>query len=102
LASVRPGSPPRRGGRASGDDQVTGTRLGAVGDRDRDCATAGDDAEGHQVVADAAGQLPARRLSTAGHVRPELALLVALADALGAELRVVPQSGSVGQLIEGS
>jgi ribosome-binding protein aMBF1 (putative translation factor) len=43
-----------------------------------------------------------RRLFTAGHVRPELALLVALADALGAELRVVPQSGSVGQLIEGS
>jgi ribosome-binding protein aMBF1 (putative translation factor) len=43
-----------------------------------------------------------RRLSAAGHVRPELALLVALADALGAELRVVPQSGSVGQLIEGS
>jgi hypothetical protein len=48
------------------------------------------------------GASSVRRLSTAGHVRPELALLVALADALGAELRVVPQSGSVGQLIEGS
>ena len=43
-----------------------------------------------------------RRPFTAGHVRPELPLLVALADALGAELRVVPQSGPVGQFIESS
>ena len=32
-----------------------------------------------------------RRLFTAGQVRPELPLIVALADALGAELRVVLQ-----------
>jgi ribosome-binding protein aMBF1 (putative translation factor) len=31
-----------------------------------------------------------RRLFTAGQVRPELPLIVALADALGAELRIVP------------
>jgi ribosome-binding protein aMBF1 (putative translation factor) len=33
-----------------------------------------------------------RRLFTAGQVWPELPLIVALADALGAELRVVPRS----------
>ena len=33
-----------------------------------------------------------RRLFTANQVRPELPLIVALADALGAELRVIPQS----------
>jgi ribosome-binding protein aMBF1 (putative translation factor) len=33
-----------------------------------------------------------RRLFTASQVRPELPLIVALADALGAELRVVPRS----------
>jgi len=34
-----------------------------------------------------------RRLFTAGQVRPELPLIVTLADALGAELRVVPGPG---------
>lgn len=33
-----------------------------------------------------------RRLFTASHVRPELPLVVALADALGAEVRVVPRT----------
>ena len=33
-----------------------------------------------------------RRLFTASQVRPELPLVVALADALGAELRVVPRT----------
>ncbi len=33
-----------------------------------------------------------RRLFTASQVRPELPLIAALADALGAELRVVPRS----------
>lgn len=33
-----------------------------------------------------------RRLFTAGQVRPELPLIVALADALGAELRIVPRA----------
>ena len=33
-----------------------------------------------------------RRLLTASQVRPELPLIVALADALGAELRVVPRT----------
>jgi ribosome-binding protein aMBF1 (putative translation factor) len=33
-----------------------------------------------------------RRLFSAGQARPELPLIVALADALGAELRVVPRS----------
>jgi ribosome-binding protein aMBF1 (putative translation factor) len=33
-----------------------------------------------------------RRLFTAGQVRPELPFIVALADALGAELRVVPRT----------
>ena len=35
-----------------------------------------------------------RRLFTASQVRPELPLIVALADALGAELRVVPRTRS--------
>jgi catechol-2,3-dioxygenase len=35
-----------------------------------------------------------RRLFTAGHARPELPLIVAMADALGAEIRVVPRSRS--------
>lgn len=34
-----------------------------------------------------------RRLFTSSQVRPELPLIVALADALGAELRVVPRAG---------
>jgi len=33
-----------------------------------------------------------RRLFTAGQVRPELPLIAAMADALGAELRVVPRT----------
>jgi len=33
-----------------------------------------------------------RRLFTASQVRPELPLIVALADALGAELRIVPRT----------
>ncbi len=33
-----------------------------------------------------------RRLFTAGQARPELPLIAALADALGAELRVVPKT----------
>lgn len=33
-----------------------------------------------------------RRLFTAGQMRPELPLIVALADALGAELRIVPRA----------
>jgi hypothetical protein len=37
------------------DDQVTGTRLGAVGDRDR--GTLLDDAQLDEVVPDATGQL---------------------------------------------
>jgi helix-turn-helix protein len=36
-----------------------------------------------------------RRLFTASQIRPELPLIVALADALGAELRVVPRSPQV-------
>jgi|SRR5579863_3003881 len=36
-----------------------------------------------------------RRLFTASQARPELPLIVALADALGAELRIVPKSGAV-------
>ena len=38
-----------------------------------------------------------RRLFTASHVRPELPLIVALADALGAELRVVPRTSEAQQ-----
>jgi len=38
-----------------------------------------------------------RRLFTAGQVRPELPLIVALADALGAELRVVPRPAEAHQ-----
>ena len=36
-----------------------------------------------------------RRLFTASQVRPELPLIAALADALGAELRVVPKAADV-------
>lgn len=35
-----------------------------------------------------------RRLFTADHARPELALVAAIADALGAEVRVVPKESS--------
>jgi ribosome-binding protein aMBF1 (putative translation factor) len=38
-----------------------------------------------------------RRLFTASQVRPELPLIVALADALGAELRVVPLTAEAKQ-----
>ena len=38
-----------------------------------------------------------RRLFTASQVRPELPLIVALADALGAELRVVPRAAEAQQ-----
>jgi len=38
-----------------------------------------------------------RRLFTASQVRPELPLIVALADALGAELRVVPRTPQAQQ-----
>ena len=40
-----------------------------------------------------------RRLFTAGQVRPELPLIVALADALGAELRVVPRTAEAQQTV---
>ena len=42
-----------------------------------------------------------RRLFTAGHARPELPLIVALADALGAEIRVVPRRRRPGNSIAG-
>jgi hypothetical protein len=42
-----------------------------------------------------------RRLLTAGHARPELPLIVAMADALGAEIRVVPRSRSARKSIVG-
>ena len=38
-----------------------------------------------------------RRLFTASQVRPELPFIVALADALGAELRVVPRTAEARQ-----
>jgi transcriptional regulator with XRE-family HTH domain len=38
-----------------------------------------------------------RRLFTASQVRPELPLIVALADALGAEVRVVPRASEARQ-----
>ena len=38
-----------------------------------------------------------RRLFTAGQVRPELPFIVALADAMGAELRVVPRAAEAQQ-----
>lgn len=38
-----------------------------------------------------------RRLFTASQVRPELPLIVALADALGAEVRVVPRASKARQ-----
>ena len=40
-----------------------------------------------------------RRRFTAGQVRPELPLIVALADALGAELRVVPRTAEAQQTV---
>ena len=40
-----------------------------------------------------------RRLFTASQVRPELPLIVALADALGAELRVVPRTSQAQQAV---
>ena len=43
-----------------GDDQVTSTRPGSVGDADR--GTTGDDAQLDEVVADPAGQLSAQRV----------------------------------------
>jgi ribosome-binding protein aMBF1 (putative translation factor) len=42
-----------------------------------------------------------RRLFSAGQARPELPLIVALADALGAELRVVPRSQTARKTITG-
>jgi len=42
-----------------------------------------------------------RRLFAAGQSRPELPLIVALADALGAELRVVPRGSRARQTIPG-
>jgi len=41
-----------------------------------------------------------RRLFTAGQVRPELPLIVALADALGAELRVVPRTAEAQRTVD--
>ena len=41
-----------------------------------------------------------RRLFTAGHARPELSLIVALADALGAELRVIPRTPQARRVME--
>ena len=43
-----------------------------------------------------------RRLFTASQVRPELPLIVALADALGAEVRVVPRTSQAQQAARGS
>lgn len=40
-----------------------------------------------------------RRLFTASRARPELPLIVALADALGAELRVVPRTPQTRQAV---
>jgi ribosome-binding protein aMBF1 (putative translation factor) len=42
-----------------------------------------------------------RRLFAAGHARPELPLIVAMADALGAEIRVVPRSRRARKSIVG-
>ncbi len=42
-----------------------------------------------------------RRLFTAGHARPELPLIVAMADALGAEICVVPRSRRARKSITG-
>jgi ribosome-binding protein aMBF1 (putative translation factor) len=38
-----------------------------------------------------------RRLFTASQARPELPLIIALADALGAEVRIVPRAPKAGQ-----
>jgi len=43
-----------------------------------------------------------RRLFTASQVRPELPLIAALADALGAELRVVRRTGKTPPAVRGS
>jgi ribosome-binding protein aMBF1 (putative translation factor) len=40
-----------------------------------------------------------RRLFTASQMRPELPLVVALADALGAELRVVPRTAKARRVV---
>ncbi len=45
---------------AGADDEVAGAGLGAVGDGDRGVGR--DDAQGDQVVADAAAQFPAQRV----------------------------------------
>jgi DNA-binding phage protein len=42
-----------------------------------------------------------RRLFAAGHARPELPLIVAMADALGAEIRVVPRARRARNSIAG-
>ena len=42
-----------------------------------------------------------RRLFTAGHARPELPLIVAMADALGAEICVVPRGRQARKSIAG-
>jgi hypothetical protein len=42
-----------------------------------------------------------RRLFTTNQARPELPLVVALADALGAELRVVPRTGETQRAAKG-
>lgn len=42
-----------------------------------------------------------RRLFTAGHARPELPLIVAMADALGAEICVVPRNRRARKSIAG-
>lgn len=42
-----------------------------------------------------------RRLFTAGHMRPELPLIVAMADALGAEVRIVPRSRRARKSVSG-
>lgn len=42
-----------------------------------------------------------RRLFTAGSARPELPLIVAIADALGAEIRVVPRRSQARKSIAG-
>ena len=65
LARARPGSPCLDVVVVAGaDDQVAGAGPGAVGDGDRGAVL--DDAEGDEVVADAAGQLAAQRV-VGGH-----------------------------------
>ena len=65
MARVRPGSPASTVVVVAGaDDQVTGTGPGAVGDGDRGAGL--DDAQGDQVVADAAVELATQRV-VGGH-----------------------------------